>query len=31
MRLLYSNEVGDIIWKDFEKDEILPYAVLSHI
>ena len=30
MRLLYSNELGDLSLKDFKKDEIPPYAVLSH-
>ena len=30
MRLLYSNELGDLFLKDFKKDEIPLYAVLSH-
>ena len=31
MRLLYLNEVGDIIWKDFKKNESLPYTIFSYI
>ena len=30
MRLLYSNKLGDLYLKDFKKNEIPPYAVLSH-